>query len=173
MAKRDQPEHRLSHYVAMLLDRIVLEPAWFTAVDHAARPMNVRPEAVMRWEQQRRAMGVKPGQLDFYVYQAPRFAQIELKTATGTLRPHQETTIRLLTERSIPAACCRSVLEVQEFLAAANFHLHGNAHNIAIEIEARWRAADSAARPAQKKRRGGPVKPKGLPPSVEDVMGWT
>ena len=171
----DQPEHRLSSFVDSLLDRIVVvdAPAWWTAVDTGTIMVIKSREARMNWEQKRRARGIKPAHLDWYLYQEPRYTQFELKYGDKDASPGQDGTMTGLQRVGIPTAVCNSVLSVYEHLKRAGFRLHGNAHNIAIEIEARWRAADSAARPAPKKRRGGPVKPKGLPPSVEDVMGWT
>jgi hypothetical protein len=140
MAKIDRPEARLSHYVASLLERIVVEPAWFTAID-SAQPMGSQaPGARARWEQQRRTMGVKPAHLDWMIYQAPRYAQIELKIASP-VSANQEATMAALARNGIPSGVCRSVLDVYRFLNAEGFTLHGNAFNVAMEVEARWRAA--------------------------------
>jgi hypothetical protein len=56
------------------------------------------------------------------------------------------------------------VIGVYEFLRDAGFKLHGNAENIAHEIEARWRAADDAKRSAEKPRRAS--KPRAEKPTA-------
>ncbi len=171
----DAPEWRLQHFAHMLLERIVLEPCWITGVEDARVMMKGSREALMRMEQRRRARGIRPHHLDHVVYQAPLYTQIELKYGKGKPTEGQEATMRLLSERGIPTACCWTIMQIYEHMRSAGFRLHGNAENIAREIEARWRAADEAKRgaaPAKKRSRGPAIRrANGVPPSLEE-MGW-
>lgn len=157
-AKFDQPEHRLSHYVDSLLDRIILTdgPHWWTAVETGTIMLNKSAYARMNWEQKRRARGIKPAHLDWYLYQAPLFTQFELKYEDAPTRDKQLDTITALIRCGVQTAVCRSVLDVYQFVQATGFRLHGNAANIAALTDMQWRAADEAARgpvAAPKKRR--------------------
>ena len=158
----DHPEHRLSHYVDTLLDRIVLEPCWFSAVDTGTVMVNSTPTARMRWEQRRRAMGIKPHHLDWYVYQAPLFGQIELKFGSNKPSAGQQDTMAALARQNIAHGCAWSVLDVYRWLRDSGYRLHANAENIAHEIEARWRAAQDGAerkKPARRTSRARTAKP--------------
>ncbi len=105
----------------------------------------------MIWAQRRKKRGIKPSPLDFMVYQLPIYGQSELKiaphraAAEKAMTTDQHTTRRLLREAGCPADVSWSVLTFYQWLVEANFRLHPNARNIAIEIEARWRAAQDAA----------------------------
>lgn len=152
MVRNDQPEWRLSHYVNSLLEKIITEPAWFTAVDTGTQMVHKTQEARFAAEARRKARGIKPAHLDWYIYQFPIFSQFELKYGHNTPETNQETTIDLLKKRDIPTGTYCTVLQVYEHVKAAGFKLHGNAENIARETELRWRAADEA------KRGGATVK---------------
>lgn len=172
MVKHDKPEARLSHYVDALLDRILTEPCWYTAVDTGTVMVNSRPEARMMWEQRRRAMGIKPHALDWMVYQSGVFACFELKIAGGRVSDGQKTTIALLSERDIPAAVCWSIWDVYEFLVRSKFLLHANAENIAVEISARWQAAQEGA----DEKKGKPKKAarsRAAKPTLQQVRKLT
>jgi hypothetical protein len=153
VSKIDQPEWRLSHYVDSLLDRIMIEPCWYSAIEGGTIMINKSPQARMLESQRRKARGIKPHHLDWMVYQYPIYSQFELKYGVPKPSDGQDTTIKLLSDRDIPAACLSTVMGVYHFLRDAGFKLHGNAENIAAEIEARWRAMDEA-------KRGGDAKPK-------------
>lgn len=147
----DQPEHRLSHFVDALLDRIMVEPCWYSAVDHGAAPMgkttDEQKQARMVRAQRMKARGIKPSHLDWFVYQKTTgiYAQFELKVGYNTPDTGQETTIRLLTDRGIPTGYARSLAQFYDLLVRAGFVLHANARNILTEIEARHAAADDKA----------------------------
>jgi hypothetical protein len=143
--KKDQPEHRLSAYVDTLLERIVTQPAWFTAVETGTVMVNKSPQARMNEAAKRKKRGIKPFHLDWMIYQRPNYAQFELKVGHNKTTDGQDTTIRMLHERGISAGVCQSVFDVWVFLHAARFDLHGNAENIARELEATWRAAQDTA----------------------------
>lgn len=152
-ARRDQAEHRLSHYVDALFDRILMPPVWYSAQDHSGAAIGRSEHAQMAWRQRQKAMGIKPSQLDWRIVQgAPMlYAEIELKVRGNQPTLGQLTTIRLLKERGFPAGVAWSVTEVYEFLRTSCFRLHGNARNITLEIETRWRAEDEAERPTKKR----------------------
>jgi hypothetical protein len=163
---RDQPEWRLSHYVDALLDRILLEPCWYSAVDHGAAPMgktdDQQRQANMVRAQRMKARGVKPAHLDWFVYQSGIYAQFELKHGNGKPHDGQLTTMRLLQERGIPTGCAWNLTQFYDLLVAAGFQLHANARNILTEIEARHAAAgdmaDMVKTGSVKKKRYAPKK---------------
>jgi len=145
MADRNQHEHRLSHFCDKLIERIVLEPYWATAVDTGTVLFSKNPYARIMWENHRRWMGIKPHHLDWYIYQNPIFVQIELKHGYNQLSPGQRTTIRLLEERGIQADVCWTIPQFYSTLLNAGFRLHGNAQNIMFEIDERYQAAERKA----------------------------
>jgi hypothetical protein len=168
---RNQAEHRLSHYVDKMLDRILVEPCWYTAIDHSARAIGGSPQAQMNWRQRQKAMGIKPSQLDWSIEQQAidipspeplwRVAKIELKYGRNGPDDGQETTMRLLAHRGIITACCWSISEVYQSLKAGRFVLHPNADNIVHEIIERHAAAEREAglavsKPAAKRMTVGP-----------------
>lgn len=162
---RDDPEHRLSHWVGMLLEQVLLEPCWFTAQDHSGRAIAGSPQMQMNWRQKQRWYGVKPSQLDWRIVQCRPFlyAEIELKYGPGKPDNGQETTMRLLSERGIPTGCCWSIREVYDGLKAAGFRLHPDAEAIAAEVAARHAAADLAAgakAPTRKRSAGKRLQAK-------------
>lgn len=172
----DHPEHRLSAHVFGrngLVERIVTEPGWFSAVETGTFLKGATDNARMMHEERRKKRGIKPHALDGYVYgrESGEFVHIELKYGDGELTAGECDTMTALNAQGIPNKCCWTVLEVFEFLKATRFRLHGNAENIAAEIEARWRAADelvrgdsappkkrSAAKPREKKATAGEIR---------------
>jgi len=167
--RNDQPEWRLSHYVNSLLEKIITEPAWFTAVDTGTQMVHKTQEARFAAEARRKARGIKPAHLDWYVYQFPIFSQFELKYGHTNPEPNQETTIDLLTKRDIPTGTYCTVLQVYEHMKRAGFKLHGNAENIAHEIELRWRAADEAKRGGAAVKKARASKPRAAKPTQRQV----
>lgn len=145
----DQPEHRLSHFVDSLLDRVMVEPCWYSAVDHGAAPMGGTKEeqktARMVRAQRMKARGIKPSHLDWFVYQRGIYAQFELKFGSNTPDDGQETTMRLLRERDIPTGCANTLRQFYGLLVDAGFALHANAENILAEIEVRYAVAHDKA----------------------------
>lgn len=173
MVKHDQPEWRLSHYVNSLLEKIILEPCWLTAVDTGTQMVHKTQEARFAAEARRKARGIRPAHLDWYVYQFPIFSQFELKYGHTKPDPNQETTIELLTKRDIPTGTYCTVLQVYEHVKRAGFKLHGNAENIAHEIELRWRAADEAKRGAATVKKPRKSKPRATKPTLQQVRKLT
>jgi hypothetical protein len=180
MMARVQREHRLSHYVDKLLDRILLEPCWYTAVDHSGRAIGGSVQAQMNWRQHQKWMGIKPSQLDWNIEQRAidipsdvplwRIAKIELKYGDNTPDHGQETTMRLLADRQIFTGCCWTIAEFYAALKTAGFQLHANAENIAHEIIERHAAAEREAaikaagpKPAKSFK---PVQPK---PTMDEI----
>lgn len=149
--KKDQPEHALSHWVAALLDRVMTGPGWWTAVETGTWMVNQSREARMNAENKRRARGIKPYHLDWYVYQKNTgvYVQFELKVDHRPTRPGQDDTITALTRNKIPTGVFETVPEVCRFLIEAGFEVHGNAAGIAVELHERYLAARRKA-PARK-----------------------
>ena len=179
----DQPEHRLSHFCGLLADRIILSdgPCWWTAQDTGTALFKQgsdeeKRRARLNWENHRRFMGIKPNQLDWRVYQSPVYAEIELKfaateaAALKALTQGQRDTITALDRHRVRSAVAWSVVSFYEALRRIGFRLHGNAANIAVEIEARWRAADEAARgPDAKSKPKRASKPRAAKPSARSL----
>ena len=155
-----QREHIFSHYVDALLDRIMVEPCWFTAVDHSGAAIGKSDHAQMAWHQRRKAMGIKPAHLDWYVYQRPIYAQFELKVGRGDLKDGQRATMRLLEARGIPTGCAWTIPQVYRLLVDAGFVLHGNAENIMLEVDARCQAALAGVDGPRKRAAGKPQEKK-------------
>ena len=164
----DQPEHRLSAHVNMLLERIMVEPYWATAVETGTIMVNQSPQARMNAEAKRKKRGIKPAHLDWYAYQHPVYAQFELKVKGGRVSDNQDVTIKLLHERRIPAAVCWNICDVFNFLRSNNFRLHPNAANIAIEVSERWYAAQREA-DAKKGTPRNVGKPRAAKPTRAQV----
>lgn len=155
----DQPEHRLQEHVFGrngLIPRIVDEPGWHTAVETGTYMKDASQQQRFAREERRKKRGIKPNALDGWVYGrlSGVMAHIELKYDDGKLTTGEADTIVALNAQGVPNECCWTVLEVFEFLKTTGLRLHGNAPNIAAEVEMRWRAADELARgkPAPKKR---------------------
>jgi hypothetical protein len=155
MAKKpqDHPEHRLSSHVFGrngLIERIITESGWWTAVETGTWLKDATDQQRFAHEERRKKRGIKPNALDGYVYGrlSGVMVHIELKYGSGGLTTGEEDTIKALNAQGILNACCWTVLEVYEFLVTTGLRIHGNARNIAVEVEARWRAADEAVRGA-------------------------
>jgi len=171
MAKLDQPEHRLSHHVRELIDRIVTEPHIATAVDTGTYMHDASKAQRFAREEHRKWMGIVPHHLDWYIYGCTShvYTQFELKYERNPASDGQVGMLEKLRKRGIPTGVFRTVIEVYHHLVLAGLHLHGNAENIAREIEARWRAADEAKRgTAPKKKRSSPRHMRrGVPPEFD------
>jgi hypothetical protein len=168
---RDDPEPRLSHWVNELLERILLEPCWFTAQDHSGRAIGGSPQAQMNWRQKQRWTGIKVSQLDWRVVQCQPnlYAEIELKYGSGQPDAGQETTMRLLRERGIPTGCAWSVEEFAELLTDAGFRLHPDTNAIVADIAARHAAADAAARAKAPTRKRSTGRRMQLKPTLSQI----
>lgn len=166
---RNQAEHRFSFYAAQLIERVVAEPMWTTAVDHSGAAIGQSVQAQMAWNQRRKAMGIRPHHLDHYVYQRDSgiYCQIELKVGQNQPTDGQLTTIRLLRERHIPADCCWTILEVYDALKRAGFHLHHDAPAIAQEIADKHAASDLATTMKVPRRKRSARKPVQKPTATQ------
>lgn len=161
----DHPEHRLSSHVFGrngLVERIVIERGWSTAVETGTWLKGATDNARMMHEERRKKRGIRPHALDGWVYGAEsgEFVHIELKYGDGRLTTGEESTMTALTAQGIPNAVCWTVLEVYRFLCTTRLRLHGNAANIAAECEARWRAADELERGKPEPKKRAPGKPQ-------------
>lgn len=156
-----------------LLDRILVEPCWYSAVDHGAAPMggtkDEQKQARMIRAQRMKARGIKPSHLDWFIYQRGIYAQFELKYGSNKPDDGQEATMRLLREREIPTGCAKTVRQFYDLLVDAGFALHPNAENILVEIEARYAAADDKARMI---KNGEVVKKKYVPRKAGPRYLW-
>lgn len=140
--KIDQAEWGLSHWVDKFLDRAMLGDCWYTAIEGGVWTQSKDPAVQMNAAAKRRARGIKPHHLDWYVWQRTTglYVQFELKVENRPLRPGQRATIALLTRNNICSAVCQTVPEVSDFLADVGFELHGNHRNIALELHEHYLA---------------------------------
>ncbi len=154
----DRPEHRLSHWIDELLERIILRdgPYHWTAVDTGTILVKTGTEEEKRraraaWENHRKYIGIKPHHLDTYLYQAPLYAQIELKIATSSdaawkaITQGQRDTIVVLERQKCGHGFAWSIRSYYDVIKRLGFRLHPNAANIVVEIEARYAAAQREA----------------------------
>lgn len=157
-AKPDHAEHALSHWVDVLLDRVMLGDCWYTAVETGTWMVSQSPEARMNAENKRRARGVKPAHLDWYAYQrlTGLYVQWELKVESRPLRRGQRDTITALRRNNIATGVFETVPAVCDFLLGAGFMMHANARNIALELHERYLA--------KRREHAAGVKPKNSRP---------
>lgn len=141
----NQSEHRLSKYFDILLDRIMVEPFWATAIDHSGAAIGMSEQAQMNWRSRQKVMGIRPSHLDWYLFQYPIYGQLELKIGNNKPRDGQLVTMQKLTERNIPNGCAWTLRQAYDWLVQSGFRLHGNSLNILAEIQARYEAADGKA----------------------------
>lgn len=151
---RDLAEHGLSHWVDRFLDRVMIGPCWYTAVETGTWMPGATREARMNAENKRRARGIKPCHLDWYLWQKStgQFTQFELKVEGRPTRPGQDQTIEALQRNLIPTTVCETVPQVCEFLRDAGFVMHGGARLIAAELHERYLA--------KRREHTAPAKPK-------------
>lgn len=167
-SKADHPEWRLSSFIFGrngLVERILAEPGWFSAVETGTWLKGATDNARMMHEERRKKRGIKPSHLDGYIYgrESGVMVHVELKYGDGDLTQGERDTMTALTAQGIPNDCCWTVLEVYRFLCTTPLRIHGNGANIAAECEARWRAADELERgkaPAKKRAPGKPREKK-------------
>ena len=165
-AKSRKLEHGFSHWVDHFFDRVILEPGWWTAIDHSGESIGRDPQKQMRWREAQKAMGIKPSHLDWYAVQFDAVAPhrptaivwIELKVGSNDATDGQGVTIRLLQERGQVADVAYTIPACLALLRRAGFRLHANADNIAAEVQARVEAARQA--PSKKRRASRAAKPR-------------
>lgn len=172
----DHPEHRLSSFVFGrngLIERILDEPGWITAVETGTYMPGATKQQRFAAEERRKKRGIRPHALDGWIYGrlSGVMVHLELKYGDGSLTTGEASTMTALDAQGIPNAVCWSVLNVWVFLRGTNLRLHGNHSNIAIEVEARWRAADEAARGAPPKKRA-PAKPRAQKPTAGQIKRY-
>jgi len=171
--KHDKPEHRLSHWLNTLLDRILTGDCWYTAIDHSGAETGRSQAERDAWHRRQAYQGIKSSHLDWYAYQRETgiFTQFELKVGSNKPTDGQCTTMRLLGERHIPTGCFYTLREVYDFLRATGFVLHGNSAGILAEVEARHAAADRAAAVKKTSTAKAPrsYKPRTAKPTLRQV----
>ena len=135
---RNNREHRFQAFADRFLDRVVLPPFWVTGIDHAS---NVSDNARAR----ARARGLKPGVPDIYLAQGEPTRTLWLELKRGTSPSDAQLSVhRSLADCGVPCYVASSIKGVLVALYGAGIRLHGNAANIATEIEAKLTAADEA-----------------------------
>jgi hypothetical protein len=157
----NKPEQRFSIAVDRLLDRALLPPAYYTALHDA--------DGTTRTDNQRardRNRGIKSGQLDWDVVQAPGLVRkLELKRGKGHLSANQVLTIEALNKCGVPPIVAWDLRQVHQGLALAGFRFSANVGTVLAHLEAELAGWDREAEliksgqaPAKKSR-----KPKAEP----------
>lgn len=159
---KNNREWRFQSFADRFIDRVVLPPFFTTGIDHASNTTdNARARA--------RGRGIKPGIADIYTIQGnpPCTLWLELKRGSSVSEA-QAIVHHAMAECEVLAFVARNIKDVLSALQLAGFRLHGNAANIAIEIEAKLDAADRAA--AIKRPSSGRARAK--KPSVRDIAAF-
>lgn len=125
----NKPEQRLSIAVDRFLDLALLLPCYFTAIHDA--------DGGARTDLQRirdRSRGIKPGQLDWEVWQGPNglARRVELKRGKNKPSDHQLTTISKLDMCGARPIVAWTLRQVYGGLAAAGF---GFTANVATHLQ--------------------------------------
>jgi len=159
------PEGRLQTWCDRLMDRIVEQPAFVSAIEHAAIDM---ANPARRFTAQ--ARGVKFGIPDHYLAQGlpTRTCWIEFKRGSS-VTSRQEGVHTALERCGVPVVVAHSPRELFEGLLRLGFRLHGNALGITREIEARLAASDAAAAAASPKKKRAAAKPRAAKPTQQEV----
>ena len=168
---KHSPEQRLSVIFDQFLDRALIQPFYATAIndsDHGTRSDNQRARD--------RERGVKPGQLDWEVWQGPPDAgmvrRIELKRGTNGTTDNQDVTIRKLTECGFPPIVGKEIRELAVAMISEGFRFHPNVETLMQHYEAKLAGMD---REAEGIKDGTIVKKVGAPRprrAKEKGMTW-
>ena len=165
---KHSPEQRLSVIFDQFLDRALIQPFYATAIndsDHGTRTDNQRARD--------RERGIKPGQLDWEVWQGPPditiARRIELKRGKNGTTDNQDVTIRKLTECGAPPIVGRELRELVAGMEDQGFRFQENLETLVQHYEAKLAGMDreaegikdgtivkkvGAPRPRQAKRKG-------------------
>lgn len=155
-----RPEERLSIAFDRFLDRALVHPCYYTAIQDS--------DGGARSDMQRirdRVRGRKKGQLDWEVHQGPPYLtrKVELKRGSNTTSSSQDDTIRALKACGAPPIVAWSLREAHSGLLAAGFRFHPNVLTTLQHCEAlleAWdREAEITKRTPRKKaapRKAGP-----------------
>lgn len=153
------PEERLSVIFNQFLEHAMVPPFYATAIhdsDHGGRTDQQRARD--------RERGIKPGQLDWEVWQGPPGAgmvrRVELKRGKNQTTDNQNVTIRKLTECGFPPIVGRELLELVKGMSRAGFRFHPNVETMTQHYEAKLAAMD---REAEGIKSGAVVKKVGAP----------
>lgn len=159
----NKPEQRLSIAVDRLLSRCLVQPCYATAqhdADEGGRTDNQRARDANR--------GMKPGPLDWEVWQGPHglARRLELKRGKNAVTVNQGITIAKLTACGAPPVVAYDLRQVHQGLAAAGFRWTENVRTVLVELEAHLAAWDREAEnilagiTVRKKTRKKKVEPR-------------
>lgn len=156
---KHSPEQRLSVIFDQFLHRALIQPFYATAIndsDHGTRSDNQRARD--------RERGIKPGQLDWEVWQGPPdlaiARRIELKRGKNGTTDNQDVTIRKLTECGFPPIVGKEIRELAVAMIVEGFRFHLNVETLMQHYEAKLAGMD---REAEGIKDGTIVKKVGAP----------
>jgi hypothetical protein len=125
----------------MLLDSHLLEPCWFTAIEHGRKHSGTAEQRARQW-QHLKAQGVKQGVADLLIL-SPGFAMmVELKAAANKQSPAQMAMQQAMARLNHGYAVVRSVEQLGEVLQdngiplAPGWRLKAQMHDMALGGEA-------------------------------------
>lgn len=139
-----KPEQRLSLWFNHFLEKVLLQPCYFTAIhdaDGGARTDNQRSRDVAR--------GIRGGQLDWEITQGqpsgPLIRKIELKRGKNKTSSQQDSTIKTLTACGAAPAVAYTIAETHAALIRMGFRLAPTAAMWAAYYEEKLLASDREA----------------------------
>jgi hypothetical protein len=155
--RHDDKEHRLQTWAHKLMEKIIREPRFIHAIDHASiRTDNARSRAA--------SAGVQFGFPDYQIFQTHPteliVLHIEFKAAPNSVGERQRAVHAGLERLGMKTLICYSMDDVLRGLERAGVWLHGNAANLAIEYQHRFEASNVKAKARGPRKAGEPRQPK-------------
>jgi hypothetical protein len=157
-----RPEDRLQSRARMFLDKYLLPPAYYTAIEHGRKHAGTPQQRAREWERLK-AKGVKAGLPDLMFFGGYyNFLPMELKAGKNTTSAGQDLFGAAMKALGMPYEVCRSVCEIGFKLLNYGFHLG-----------AEWQAAaqhhDAALARETPPKRPRAAKPRAAKPTAAQV----
>lgn len=156
--QNDDPEHRAQVFAHKFMEKVIREPRFIHAIDHASvKTDNARSRAA--------AAGIVFGFPDYQILQRQPaeliVLHIEFKAGSNGADQRQVGVHQALARIGSHTEVCRTIPEVLRTLQRAGIWLHGNADNLAVEYQARLEGADRKAKVrGPRKASGKPREPR-------------
>jgi len=168
------PEERLSVIFNQFLEHALVPPFYATAIhdsDHGGRTDSQRARD--------RERGIKPGQLDWEVWQGAFpvhiARRVELKRGKNQTTDNQNVTIRKLTECGFPPIVGRELRELAVKMATEGFRFHPNLATTLQHYEAKLAGLDREAegiKAGTVVKKLGPARPRQGKTRGKAAMSW-
>jgi hypothetical protein len=168
------PEERLSVIFNQFLEHALVPPFYATAIhdsDHGGRTDSQRARD--------RERGIKPGQLDWEVWQGPPDSaiarRVELKRGRNETTDNQNVTIRKLTECGFPPIVGRELRQLVIGMVEQGFRFQGNLETLVQHYEAKLAGMDREAemiKAGTVVKKVGPARPRQGKTRGKAAMSW-